>query len=123
MDNTKQANFIATLLHGVTSAHILHLKQKGPGSFARHMALGELYEELGGLVDQVDEDWQGLNGIIQTYPNNFKSPGQPLDYVSWLYNYVQNNRECMGKESHIQNNIDEVCSLLTRTMYKLSNLA
>jgi DNA-binding ferritin-like protein len=34
-----------------TSIHQLHLKVSGPGSYAAHKALGDLYEGLPGLID------------------------------------------------------------------------
>lgn len=123
-DKKGAAAFVIKLLHAVTGAHILHLQQTGPGSYARHIALGDFYSELEDLADAVAEDWQGLHGLIDAYPAGFDMPsGDPYAYVKGLYDFVQGSRKVMGSESHIQNNIDEICSLMTRTMYKLKNLA
>lgn len=114
------AAFVATLLHGVTAAHMLHLQTK---SYAHHMALNTLYDELGELVDVVAEEYQGCNGVITTYPAGFTPPADPIAYVQGLYDFIEQNRMAMTDESHIQNNIDAICTLLASTLYKLRYLA
>jgi len=115
--NTKAvATFIGTLLHGVTVAHMLHLSTK---SYARHMALNDLYDELGDLVDVVAEEHQGCFGVIENYNTAFVYNNDPIKYVQGLYDFVEKNRKVMSNESHIQNNIDAICTLLATTLYKL----
>lgn len=116
--------FIATLLHAATGAHILHLNRtKRPGSYAEHMALDTMYNDLPGLVDDVAEQYQAIYGVIPAYPTTFDyPPDDPITYVRKLYDYVDKNRGSMGKESFIQNSVDEICSLLASTLYKLKNL-
>ena len=119
----KAAEFIATLLHGVTRAHMLHLTQRGDGAYARHMALGNLYDELGGLVDGIAEEYMGCEGVLNTFPGQFTPPGSPVEFVKELYDYVEANRKHLGEYSHIQNSIDNVQTLLSTTLYKLKFLA
>ncbi len=119
----KAAEFIGALLHGVTKAHMLHLTQRGPGAYARHMALGELYEELGELVDGIAEEYMGCEGVLNTFPGQFAAPGAPEAFVKELYDYVEANRKHLGEYSHIQNSIDNVQTLLSTTLYKLKFLA
>ena len=66
--------FVGRLLHAVTVAHVMHLRATGPGSYARHSALGGLYEGLGGLVDALAESYQGAYGLIDDYPASFDLP-------------------------------------------------
>ncbi len=96
-----QSDLISKLLHGVTAAHMLHLQAKGPGSFAAHKALGNLYEELGELTDSLAEECMGVHGVIDSFPaEKFTPPKNAVDFVEELYRYVTNNRSQIGSESH-----------------------
>ena len=118
------AEFIARLLHSVTGAHMLHLMQKGPGSYAAHIALGSLYEGLQHKTDELAEEYFGAYGLLESYPDQeFKTPTDPLKFTKDLYQYVLDNRGKMGKDTHIQNSIDEILKLLSTTAYKLKYLA
>lgn len=121
------AEFIAVLLHGVTATHMLHLLCKGPGSYAKHVALGDLYEGLGDLADKLSESYFGCYSLIESYPGTkfptFSTESSAENYVEQLYKYVEEKREKMGDESHIQNIVDEICSLVSTALYKLRELA
>lgn len=119
-----QSDLISKLLHGVTAAHMLHLQAKGPGSFAAHKALGNLYEELGELTDSLAEECMGVHGVIDSFPaEKFTPPKNAVDFVEELYRYVTNNRSQIGSESHLQNTVDSILSLFASTLYKLKNLS
>jgi len=119
-----QSDFISKLLHGVTAAHMLHLMAKGKGSYAAHKALGSLYEGLEELADSLAEECMGVHGIIDSFPSEkFSAPKDALGFVEELYRYVSNNRSQVGSESHLQNTVDEILSLIASTMYKLKNLS
>lgn len=118
------ADFISKILHGVTAAHMLHLMTKGPGAYARHKALGSLYEGLSESVDSLAEECFGVHGVPTSFPSEkFVCPKESVKFVSELYEYVIRNRSQMGDESHIQNSIDSILTLLATTKYKLENLA
>lgn len=121
------AEFLAVLLHGVTATHMLHLLCKGPGSYAKHVALGELYEGLEDFADSLAEAYFGCASLIEEYPGtkfpSFTTKSNAENYVEQLYEYVEEKREKMGDESHIQNIVDEICSLISSTLYKLRELA
>ena len=103
---------------------MLHLMQKGPGSYAAHKALGELYEGLDDAADDLAEEYFGAYGLLDTYPDQeFKTPTDPLKFTKDLYQYVLDNRGKMGKDTHIQNTIDGILTLLSTTAYKLKYLA
>lgn len=122
------AEFIAVLLHAVTATHMLHLLRKGPNAFARHIALGEVYSGLSDLTDELAEAYFGCDdgGLITEYPSikfpSFDVDTDPLEYVKELYTYVESKRKAMGDESHIQNIVDEIASLISTTIYKLRDL-
>lgn len=120
------AEFIAVLLHGVTATHMLHLLCRGPGSYAKHVALGELYSGLDEAADGLAEAYFGCASLITEYPGtkfpSFSTESDPVRYVEQLYEYVEEKREKMGSESHIQNIVDEICSLVSTALYKLREL-
>jgi hypothetical protein len=43
--------------------------------------------------------------------------------VQKVYEYLEADRMVMGTESHIQNEIDAICTLISSTLYKLTRLA
>lgn len=115
--------FIGTLLHGVTVAHVFHLGVKGPGSYAKHMALGALYDGLSDKADTLAEAYQGAYGLIDGWPSSFDLPdGDPLEWVRGLSRFVQENRKAMGDDSEIQNLVDDLQGLIDSTLYKMTFL-
>jgi len=114
------ALFFKTLLDAVTTTHLLHLQTR---SYAQHVALGGLYEELGELVDGLIESYQGKYGIVNSYPTGPSLPANdPIGFVEALSNFVREYRNEVARDSELQNVIDEVQSLIDSTLYKLVNL-
>lgn len=113
------AKFAMRLLNAATVAHILHLQSR---SYAQHMALGELYEALPGLVDAVVEAYQGKYGILGSYPAEIKIESDALNFISDLSSFVATYRD-FCEDSEIQNLIDEVADQIDSTMYKLKFLS
>ena len=112
--------FSATLLHSITVTHMLHLATR---SYAHHMALGTLYENLGDLVDEVIEVWQGINQKLISFEGEmFSVPKDENQYVKWLAEFISNNRSVMGSDSQLQNLIDEIAAEVDRCNYKLNFL-
>jgi DNA-binding ferritin-like protein len=122
----KEGEFITKLLHCAAQIHIYHLICKGPGSFAMHKALNELYDALPDLADGLAESVQGKYGIL-----NYAMGGVSYDstlskavpYVKEVLNYVKTTRKDICQESNFQNQIDEIETLLYSTIYKLENLS
>ena len=54
---------------------------------------------------------------------SFELASTPLAEVQKLYGYLESDRMSMGTESHIQNEIDTLCTLVSATLYKLTRLA
>ena len=113
------AAFISVLLHSGTIAHLQHLQTD---SFAKHKALGKYYPEIIELVDTVAENYQGKNGIIKKYPNEYHPEKEPVEYFEGLVEFVKESREHLPQDSEIQNLIDEIASLINSTLYKLKYL-
>ena len=118
------AKFISTLLASRTQAHIFHWQAIGEDSGAKHLALGAYYEEIVGLVDDLVESYQGKYGIITGYngPSTFREDNDPLKYFTALNTYVEMSRAGLTQDSYIQNQVDEIVSLIETTLYKLQYL-
>jgi len=114
------------LLQSRTQTHSFHLGVRGIGSHSAHLALGEYYDTIGGLIDGLVETYQGKEGLIQLSGigtldknNDIKNI---IKYFETLCNLVAKLRTNPKlQDSWIQNDIDTVVSLLYRTKYKLVN--
>ena len=114
------------LLQSRTQTHSFHLGVKGIGSHSAHIALGEYYDSIGGLIDGLVEVYQGKEGLIQLSGigvldknNDIKNI---IKYFETLCNMVAKLRtNAKLQDSWIQNDIDTVVSLLYNTKYKLVN--
>lgn len=119
-----QTEFLACLLHAVTVVHMHHLMVTGQGSYAKHTALGSLYEDLRDEVDSLTEAYVGLIGQVPKFVSGqFEIGTDPVADVQMIYDEVQAKRQLLGNESFIQNELDEICKTLSSALYKLRNLA
>lgn len=114
------------LLQSRTQAHAFHWGVKGVGAHSAHLALGEYYETIGGLIDPIVESYQGKEGLIQisgigTLDKNCDVKNI-IKYFETLCNLVAKLRQTPKlQDSWIQNDIDLIVSLLYKTKYKLVN--
>jgi hypothetical protein len=118
--------FIALLFLARDLAHREHLRVRGPGSYARHMALGEFYAGVIGLADTLAESYQGRFGIIDEIPLlENEHQGSIVEILEQQLEWLEANRyKAVPKEdSPLQNVIDEVVNQYLSTLYKLKNLA
>jgi DNA-binding ferritin-like protein len=114
------------LLQSRTQAHSFHWGVKGIGAHSAHVALGEYYDSIGGLIDGIVEAYQGKEGLIQISGigtldknNDIKNI---INYFETLCNLVAKLRQNPKlQDSWIQNDIDTIVSLLYKTKYKLVN--
>lgn len=126
-DSAKDAGgasaFVARIMHAANAIHMHHLMVEGPGSFAQHMALG-VYDDLREAADGLAEAYMGCTGNkLKFSGGSFELAASPLAEVQAIYDYVEQNRSLMGSESHIQNEVDAICTLISTTLYKLTRLA
>lgn len=116
------ATLISEFLEAVTSVHKAHLKITGPGSYAAHTAMGAFYDEIGDLADGIAESYQGLTesllDIPQIQPTVCTSAGDCVNYLNSLYEKVH-NAQAACVYSEINNDLDNVKSLINSTKYKL----
>lgn len=125
MEANLVAEFIATLRNSATITHFMHLQAQGEGSYAKHIALDDYYDEIVELVDSLAESIQGAyDTIIAPYPAALtgQRTDDALEYMRGLRDYVRTARGDMPQDSEIQNEIDNIASLLNSTCYKLTSL-
>jgi hypothetical protein len=110
--------FTMCLLHSVTNAHILHLTTT---SYSEHKALESFYTEVGDLVDDFVEAFQGKYGLLHDFTTDYVLPTMPLEYLTYLKDEVESLRRMprFPQDSELQNTIDEIAQLIDSTIYKL----
>lgn len=114
--------FIQNLLHCVTNAHLLHLQST---SYSQHMALGDFYDGLDDLTDALAETIQGKYGLLTGYTANYDLPSNdPVAYLEQISGYVEASRRSAWypQDTNIQNETDNIASLIDSTLYKLRYL-
>jgi uncharacterized membrane-anchored protein YjiN (DUF445 family) len=113
---------VSQLLFSQTQVHIFHLQTK---SFAEHNALQDYYDGIDDLVDTLIESYQGEFGIIENYKSfkveSYQDTDQVIAYFEMILNLVKEGRETI-ESTHLQNILDEIITLVTKTMYKLKFL-
>jgi DNA-binding ferritin-like protein len=115
MEN-ESAEFIAALLHSGTVAHFMHLSTD---SFAVHDALNTYYHEIIDKVDEYAEAFMGRYDQIKTWPEEFHSGKDPVDYFNSLKDFVEQARKELPQDTELQNLVDEIADLINSTLYKL----
>lgn len=115
-DGKGASEFISKILEASVAIHKAHLMTTGPGSFAAHTALG-VYEDLEEAADGLAESYMGC------MKTGLSFPGADASEVRKIYDYIEANRGMMGTESHIQNDIDGILTLLSSALFKLDRLA
>jgi hypothetical protein len=119
---TNLSAFIQNLLHCVTNAHLLHLQSR---SYSQHMALGDFYDGLDDLTDSLAEVIQGKYGLLTGYTASYDlPPTDPIAYLEQIAGYVEASRRSnwYPKDTNIQNETDNIVSLIDSTLYKLRYL-
>jgi hypothetical protein len=104
-------------------AHKLHLKTK---SFAKHLALGDFYEQLLEKTDEFAEVWQGKYGLVADIKGDLVefNAQDPLTFISQFATWAESIKQFIDKnDTHILNVWDEIIALSYRAKYKIENLA
>lgn len=108
---------VAELLESVTIIHKFHLVSK---SYSEHIALGTFYDEISDLADSIFETSSWKDNSIEI-PNPTLKASDPVNYLEKLGIFVEETR-LVTTYSDLQNQMDEVKSLIYGTLYKLKNL-
>jgi hypothetical protein len=125
-DNTSvdPAKFFSKLFESREMAHIYHLQVNGEmGSHAKHTALGDYYDGVLGLIDDMIEVYQGQYDIIDGYDvidTKDTMSKETIEYFNELATFIKAERKCFNNEdTHLHNIVDEVVALVYKTLYKL----
>lgn len=116
------ADLMGNLLKAQSVSRMWHWKVK---SFALHMALGELYDGLSGMMDDLMEMYMGRYGteahIPMSDPNPF-SEQDPLEFIRQLDHYLDVQESLIPQEGFIVNKFQELQGMVSKIKYKMTNL-
>ena len=115
---------VGTLFLAREYAHRAHLSVTGPGSFAKHSALGEFYTGIIDIADTITETYQGRHNIIEIPYLPMIEQDDPVKALEELLDDVEKIRydAVDKKDTAIQNLIDEAVTTYLSVIYKLRNL-
>lgn len=120
--DTMMANLMGNLTHAQNTARMWHWKVK---SFSLHMALGELYEGLSDMMDDLMEMYMGRYGtdahIPMSDPNPF-SEQDPLEFIRQLDAFLDSEERRLPQEGFIVNKYQELQGMVSKIKYKMDNL-
>lgn len=122
MVSSKFGALIGTLFLARDVAHREHLNT---GSYAQHMALGDFYEGIVGLADQLAEAYQGIFNTTVDIPLLSHNDGDSIiDTLAAQLDYIHESRYgAVPREwTSLQNVVDEVELIYAQTLYKLRRL-
>lgn len=115
---------MSDLLYSAVTAHIEHFAATGPGSFAKHMALGEYYEAIPEAVDSFVEAYQAKYGLMGLPMKNTEEPGEDfLECLQELDARVGTYQATLTKDPDLANLCQEIQAVIKSTMYKLRFLS
>ncbi len=116
------ANLMGNLMKARNVAHMWHWKVK---SFALHMALGELYDGLSDMMDDLMEMYMGKYGteahVPMSDPNAF-SEQDPLEFVRQLDSFLASQEQRIPQDGFIVNKYQEIQAMVSKIKYKMENL-
>ncbi|MEY2869877.1 MAG: hypothetical protein RIR01_2379 [Bacteroidota bacterium] len=117
---------VSELMNARTAFHKLHLKITGPGSYAAHAALNEIYDALPGHADTLAEQYQGatceLLSYVEITPRTLNTKEEGIAYAKELKAMICELQEYMCY-SEIVNDLDTAKSSINSLMYKLTFLS
>lgn len=102
-------------------AHAAHWKTK---SFAQHVALGEFYEAVTGIIDEIVEVAIGQTneiGSIKSLP--MPSPDMITEYLAAESEWIRKNRGKLADNETLGALIDDLGACYDRAVYKLKRLS
>ena len=121
MAEEKFSYFVSYLKDSFDQAVVWHHQTE---SYAVHKALGKFYNGILGLTDGLVESVSGIYDRPMQYqidsPTDYKNLEQVVKYFQSLYKTIQEERKEIYEESWVQNQVDEIATLIAETLYLLS---
>lgn len=121
----KSNKAIAQLIARVfTTRNLTHFEHWGTSSYAKHMALGDLYDEIVSVIDEVVEVYQGKNGLLEgLYVEAASMPCHILERVEEEAKWIGENRKAISEDCEaIGAILDTLDAAYLKAIYKLKNL-
>ena len=125
-DDTALAGLIAKVF---ATRNLLHFSHWMTGSYAAHMAMGDLYDEVIDAIDDVVECYQGAFGKLSPEALTTSQTSFPLadagiiERVKGDMAWVAANREAVTHgDSSLSNLVDVLIGAMQKATYKLENL-
>lgn len=117
-------NLLALLLEAQNVAHIHHWRTK---SFAMHLALGELYEQLSEFADELAEMYMGDIGNNDIGPVEWESrtgwdKSSPIGFISQLHEVLEKLKSSIPQKDWLINKYEELQAAVATVKYKMENL-
>lgn len=114
---------ISRVFYARNVAHFEHWRAKGDGSFAKHMALGDFYDDVIEAIDRLVEVYQGAFKLIGNIPAPKVSERDVLKLLEADAAWIEKHHEdiCEGNRA-VANLIDGVTEVYLSAIYKLRNL-
>lgn len=114
---------IGRVFYARNLSHYQHWLAQGTGSYARHQALGEFYDEVIDNIDTLVEAYQGAFNLIGRIPVPETTSDDILEVLQDDANWIEENHEkiCKGNRA-VANLIDSLTGTYLSTIYKLRNL-
>ncbi len=113
---------LSVLMQARNVAHKLHWRTR---SFAQHMALGDLYEELAEFSDELAELYMGLAGEQVNPDIALRSTFNEEDavvFVGQLILALQDMKSQLPQEGALINKFEELVTAVAKAKYKLEQL-
>ena len=112
--------FVAMAQHALTNTRQQHWRTR---SFAQHEALSEFYEKFSEKLDETVECYQGRENLIVVPEMSFHKEADPVVMIKTMRRFLDENRDVMTSYREVQNQFDELISVMNKALYKLQFLA
>ncbi len=105
------------------AAHLAHWQATGPGSFAKHMALGEFYDDVIEALDDFVEAYQGAFGLVGNASPLSAEAGDIVALLSDDARWIKANYASLTNDiTALGNLLDTISDKYLKAIYKLKNL-
>ncbi len=112
--------FINLIFSGRDAAHRLHLSTR---SFAMHLALQKLYEELPDIADRFAETYMGTSDLNVSKHIVSLDESNPISMVEDFLSKVIDSRYILENKPELEAIHDDLVELIKSTLYKLKRLS
>lgn len=115
-------DFIKFLMFVRDTAQILHWATY---KFSTHMAMGELYDGLEEMIDDMAEMMLGSEETLDfasADTESYQLSKQPCEFISTVRSVIIDSAHLFDHEPSLKNKFDEIVGLINKTKYKIYRL-